>query len=211
MLQSVMSRLAFFCALALLILAVPAFYFMTAEARPIIEDSKLADGLQSSDPNSLLSETSAVEEPVVKLASLTVSSNKPILEILEPLGSLQSDTMSRVERASTLAQEQNFEEALTILDGVHFADREDYAVKFLEARVLAWAGQHERAEGEFEKLRAKYPQDLDILVSFGYLRFYQRDYALSEDIFTEVLEMNPDYGDARIGLERSRLVQNKAQ
>jgi len=102
LLQSVISRLAFFCALALLLLAVPIF-------------------------------------------CLT-------------------------------AKEQRFEGALATLDGVHFADRDDYSVKFLEARVLAWAGQHRQAEKEFKDMRARFPQDLDIMVSCGYLRFHQREY-----------------------------------
>lgn len=212
MLQSVISRLAFFSALALLVLAVPIFYFVTAEASPLRADGNGDVSLQSDNSALDLPETSpetSAEDPVVKLASLTVSSSKPSLEILEPFESPLSEMLTRLEIASELAKDQNFDEALATLDGVHVSHRDDYAVKFLEARILAWAGQHKQAEEEFRSLNAKYPHNLDVMVSFGYLQFYQRNYAASEKLFVEVLNLNPDYSDARRGLERARQAKKK--
>jgi tetratricopeptide (TPR) repeat protein len=199
----------------MLVLVVPIFYVLNAEAALVNGESEEAaashfDDTGLNDAGSGFSKSIGEETPVIKLASLTVSTQKPSLEILEPAKPLHSDTRIRVERASDLAKAQKFDEALAELGSVYFADQDNYSVRFLEARILAWSGNHAQAEIEFEGLRSQYPQDLDILVSFGYLRFYQRDYSESEDIFTQVLAYNPDYGDARTGLERSRLAQNKA-
>lgn len=209
MIQSVISRLAFFSALALLILAVPIFYYINAEASPLNTSAKGEASLGAETSAISIVEAEAAEEPVIQLASLTVGLTKPTLKILEPLGSLKSDTGARVEMASELAKDQKFDEGLTVLDGVHFADRDNYSVKFLEARILSWAGKNKQAEQAFVSLRAQYPQDLDIMLSSGYLQYYQRNYSDSERIFAEVLDLNPDYGDARTGLEKSRLAQNK--
>lgn len=209
MLQSVISRLAFFCALALLVLAVPIFYLMTADASPLRANNQEASTLLADAAAADSTEIAAKEEPVVKLASLTVNPKAQTLEILGSLGARKSDTGVRVERASDLSKERRFDEALAILDGVHHASREDYSVKFMEARVLAWSGRHKKAEQAFRNLNAKYPEDLDIMVSYGYLKFYQRNYISSEKIFGDVLQLNPDYEDARRGLERTRQAINK--
>jgi len=204
MLNSVIARLAFFCALALMILAVPVYYFTSAE-----KSSLTSENTESTVSYAHNTAPSANEDPIVQLASLTVSPTTPTFEILEPLGALPSDTKGRVEAASNFAKEQRFDEALSTLEGVHFEDRDDYSVKFLEARILAWAGQHKQAEQEFDVLSRKYPKDLDVMLSYGYLQFYQRNYAASEKLFIEVLNLNPDYNDAKLGLERARQAQKK--
>lgn len=209
MLQSVISRLAFFSALALMALAVPIFYLMSAEASPLNATPVKAASLQSDTTVSTLTDTPAEEAPAVKLASLTLTSTKPSLEILEPFGSPESEMVTRLERASELAKDQRFDEALSTLDGVHMSKKDEYAVKFLEARILAWAGHHKQAEKAFRGLSAQYPQNLDVMVSFGYLQFYQRNYTASEKLFVEVLRLNPDYMDARRGLERARQAKKK--
>jgi len=122
---------------------------------------------------------------------------------------LKADTNDYLDMAAELAKARKFEEAIETLDLIHASNRNDHAVKFLEARILSWHGKHDRAEQEFENLRAQYPDDLDVLVSFGYLQFYQRKYVEAEQLFVEVLNNNPDYHDARRGLERTRTANNK--
>ena len=207
MLNSVVSRLAIFIALGLMLLAVPIAYLLSAEDSAFKAKSIASAETTSSEEGVI---PAAVEDtPVVQLASLTVVSDKPSLEILEPIGSLKSDTGARVERASELAKAQRFDEALAVLDAVHSSSQNEYSVEFLEARIFAWSGQHRLAEQAFANLRTQYPQDLDIMVSSGYLQFYQRNYASAEKIFSKVLALNPDYSDARRGLERSKSAQNK--
>ncbi len=107
-----------------------------------------------------------------------------------------------------MAKDRKFEEALVTLNLIHSSNRNDHAVKFLEVRILSWSGKHSEAEQEFENLQTQYPNDLDVLVSFGYLHFYQRNYVEAEALFVEVLNNNPDYHDALRGLERSRTARN---
>ena len=60
------------------------------------------------------------------------------------------------------------------------------------------------AEQKFRRLMAKYPDDTDLMVSYGYLQFYQGKNTEAEKAFKRVLEINPDYNDKRKGLIKAR-------
>ena len=140
-----------------------------------------------------------VQSPVVKLASIpteTVLSVSPITpnKFIE----------DQVSMAKYLSAEKKFDDALNALSKLPTADQDHYEVVFLRARILSWAGRHEAAEQKFRRLMAKYPNDTDLMLSYGYLQFYQGKNTEAENAFKRVLEINPDYNDARDGLIKAR-------
>ena len=108
--------------------------------------------------------------------------------------------------AKYLSAEKKFDDALDALSKLPTADQDQdhYEVVFLHARILSWAGRHEAAEQKFRRLMAKYPDDTDLMVSYGYLQFYQGKNTEAEKAFKRVLEINPDYNDKRKGLIKAR-------
>jgi len=117
------------------------------------------------------------------------------------------NTNESLHVAETMAQEQNFDQALAILKNVNAEDQNNYDVKFLHARILAWSGDHDSAEDKYASLQQDYPQDADIKVAFAYLKYYQKDFLQAEQIFSQVLVNYPNYQDAKTGLERVRAAQ----
>lgn len=111
-------------------------------------------------------------------------------------------TLRRLEKAKKLAEAQEFTAALETLDAVPSADKHDYAVVFLKARILSWSGKHSQAEQSFLTLTRQYPQDSDIAVSFAYLHYYQGKLDEAERGFSRVIARHPNYQDAKRGLER---------
>ena len=206
MIQSVVSRLAIFGGLGLVVFAAPALYVSGAFG----EGSKsLTQTVNPTQPQLevALGDETRVEEPVVQLASLTIGSEKPVLTLGHQTDASDEQVRSQMDLASEMAKEKRFTDALSALDTIHHTRRNDYSVRFLEARILSWSGDHVEAERAFDDLRAKYPEDLDVLVSLGYLQFYQSKFLAAERLFAEVLDQNPDYVDAQTGLERARLAR----
>ncbi len=148
------------------------------------------------------------DAPVIKLASLSLdigeSSDKPLGDVARIQEAAPSDTDSLLTRAMSFAQEQKFDEALHLLKSVPSADKEAYKVQFLEAKLLSWAGHHDQAEDLFAALNKAYPQNSDIMVSHGYLKIYQKDYAQAVTLFSDVLSQHPEYEDAKRGLRMAR-------
>jgi len=149
------------------------------------------------------------EQPVIKIASLSLGADNSLREPLSYANLPKTETSDRLAQAHDMATQQKFDEAIAILDNVRPSERNDYAVKFLQARILSWSGKHQAAEQEFIALRKQYPDNPDILVSYGYLQFYQNKYRNAEYLFTEVLERHPEYQDAQSGLDRLRALNIK--
>jgi len=149
------------------------------------------------------------EQPVIKIASLSLGADNSLREPVSYAKLSKTETSDRLAQAHDMATQQKFDEALAILDNVRPSERNDYAVKFLQARILSWSGKHQAAEQEFIALRKQYPDNPDILVSYGYLQFYQNKYRNAEYLFTEVLERHPEYQDAQSGLDRLRALNIK--
>ncbi len=115
-----------------------------------------------------------------------------------------NDTANRISVARNLAEQKQFEKALIILGNVSEGDAPSYDVRFLRARILSWSGQHDAADYIFKGLRAEYPHDPDVMVSHGYLKYYQGQLRDAEYLFSQVLISYPGYSDARNGLNRVR-------
>ena len=136
---------------------------------------------------------------VVKLADIptdTVLSVQPI-----PNTKTLTDQLSI---AKYLAAEKQFDEALDVLSKLPTADQDHYEVVYLRARILSWAGRYLAAEQKFHRLMAKFPDNADLLLSYGYLQYYQGKSANAEKAFLGVLDIDPDYRDAHDGLKQAR-------
>ncbi len=118
-----------------------------------------------------------------------------------------TDTAGLIAHAHTLIAAQKFDQATQTLSRIQGADNDRYDVQFLFARVLSWSGQHDAAEDKFQTLRAAYPQNADVLVSYGYLKLYQNQHSQAEHIFETVLHNHPNYQDARNGLNKARIAK----
>ena len=194
MLNSVVTRLV-----ALIInfsLFIGGALFVSSTDRP---SSTLAETTPETAPLSPTLKASASEAEkqngVEKLASLSVAVNEGTSEAVS-----SPDTEDRIKQANKLVQALDFEEALQVLNNVQESDKHDYKVEFLQAGILSWAGKHNEAEQKYLHLRQKYPQNSEVLVSHGFLKVYQKDYAQAKSLFNQVLEAEPDYQDASRGL-----------
>ena len=160
--------------------------------------STLAETTPETTPLSPTLNASASEvekqDSVIKLASLSVITDNTSETISHP------DTEARIKEANKLVQALDFEEALQVLSNVQESDKHGYKVEFLQAGILSWAGKHNEAEQKYLHLRQKYPQNSEILVSHGFLKVYQKDYAQAKSLFNQVLDAEPDYKEASRGL-----------
>ena len=147
------------------------------------------------------------EAPVVKLASLSVITDYPTGATSELNIDSNMTVDGYLDAAKKLVEAQQFEEALRILDSAPKTSEDNYRIDYYRAQILSWSGNHADAESAFINLRAQYPQDADIAVSFGYLYLYQSKYDEAEHLFTQVLNRFPDYSDARRGLQRATAIQ----
>ena len=155
-------------------------------------ETSLADNI---DENDLIDASPSV----VKLADIptdTVLSVQPI-----PNTKTLTDQLSI---AKYLAAEKQFDEALDVLSKLPTADQDHYEVVYLRARILSWAGRYLAAEQKFHRLMAKFPDNADLLLSYGYLQYYQGKSANAEKAFLGVLDIDPDYRDAHDGLKQAR-------
>jgi len=164
-----------------------------------------ADNTSKEEVHLLALEGNEVSEaPVIQLASLSLMTDYPVQDFAANTKRSISDTDDRLNRAKDLVEQGQFDEALNVLKTVQAADQNDYAVKFLQARILSWAGNHYEAEQTFMALTQLYPKDSDIAVSYAYLYLYQNKFSQAEQLFAKVLTENPDYKDAQDGLKRAR-------
>lgn len=144
------------------------------------------------------------EAPVIKIASLSLDIGETSRDVTQRPMPAPSDTESLLTSAMSFAQEKKFDEAIDLIKSVQDEDKEAYKVKFLEAKLLSWVGDHAQAEVLFAALNEAYPQNADIMVSHGFLKIYQKDYAQAEALFSDVLSQHPDYEDAKRGLRTAR-------
>ena len=115
--------------------------------------------------------------PIVKLASTptpTVLSVRPIAP--------NQNLADQISMAKYLSAEKQFDDALDVLAQLPATDQDKYEVVFLRARILSWAGRHQAAEQKFHRLMEKYPANTDLMVSYGYLQYYQGKNAKAEII-----------------------------
>jgi len=167
------------------------------------KDTKLTE----STSEALIEMDEYADAPVVKLASLSVITDYPVMDDTELTAEFGLTVEGRLKNAKQLAGAQRFNEALQVLEIAPTSDEDAYNLDYLEAQILSWSGDHGKAEQAFTKLLEVYPQDVDIAVSFGYLHLYQNNFDDAERLFTQVLDRFPDYQDAQLGLKRATAIQ----
>jgi len=114
-----------------------------------------------------------------------------------------ANTPGEISRqALNLAGNQQFSQAIALIDAQNTEIRESYDIRFTKARILAWAGDHKASAAEYDTILALYPGNVDVLNGYGYLEYYRGDFKAAERYFNQVLAIAPKYEDAQRGLER---------
>jgi len=152
-----------------------------------------------------LKEGSSVSPEAPSLVKLADIPTDTVLSV-QPITSATSSKVlaDQLSLAKYLSAEKQFDEALDVLAKLPTADQDRYQVVYMRARILSWSGRYLASEQKFKRLMAKHPNDTDLMVSYGYLQFYQGNHAEAEKAFKGVLDINPDYPDAHNGLAKAR-------
>ena len=108
------------------------------------------------------------------------------------------------DHAMELAAENKFDQALSVLAAEPINVQQSYDHRFLKARILSWDGQYEKAEMELNALDRDFPNNADVILTKGNLEYYQGNLKQAERNFLRVLELAPNYADAKTGLENVR-------
>lgn len=114
-----------------------------------------------------------------------------------------------VTEAFSYTDIQRFDDALAILSRVSEADQQHVQYGLTRARILTWSQKFPAAEVEFQRLMDVYPNNPDIMVSYGYLQLFDGKPATAEQYFSVVLRDHPDYMDAFDGLQRAQKLQRE--
>jgi len=186
-----------FAVMSVGVLIFPVSWPFSKDDKAAIPTPALAS--DTSQPETVETDTRDTSKSSVKLADIptdTVLSMRPAIP--------SKDLTDQLSIAKYLAAEKQFDEALELLSELPTDSQDHYEVVFLRARILSWAGRHLAAEQKFHRLMAKYPTDTDLMVSYGYLQYYQGKLAAAEKAFIGVLDINPDYTDAKDGLAKAR-------
>jgi len=140
----------------------------------------------------------------IKLAGIPAAETVLSVRPVNISSQVLKDLMDQISLAKYLAAEKQYDEALDVLSKIPTANQDHYEVVYLRARILAWSGRHFAAEQKFHRLMAIHPDNTDLMVSYGYLQFYQGKMNEAEKSFTTVLKISPDYTDAKEGLIKTR-------
>ncbi len=121
------------------------------------------------------------------------------------------DLTQTLETAQNLAGEKQFSLALATLEASNPADKDEYEYRFLRARILTWSGNYVAAGQAYDSLLKEFPNNYDVMVSFGYLEFFRGNLSSAESQFNKVIAANPGYLDAYEGLRRTYDLRNSTR
>jgi len=119
-----------------------------------------------------------------------------------------SETLAK---AQSFAGDKQFLQALATLEQVSQQDQTQYEYRFLRARILTWSGNYVSAGQAYDSLLSDYPNNYDVMVSFGYLEFFRGNLSSAESQFNKVISANPGYLDAYDGLQRTYELRNSSR
>lgn len=122
--------------------------------------------------------------------------------MLLPLWAHASTPGEVSRQALQLAGNQQYSQAIDLINAQNTDIRESYDIRYTKARILAWSGDHKASAAEYDSLLAQYPGNADVLNGYGYLEYYRGDLKASERYFNQVLAIAPKYEDAQRGIER---------
>lgn len=106
--------------------------------------------------------------------------------------------------ARKLAEDQKYDDALTLLKKLQDNNPDNVELHLAIARTLSWSGNPDAAQIEIDKLSPVQKQNADAKLLQGYLYYYQKDFVKAEKEFSDILAHHPDYTDAATGLEHIR-------
>ena len=104
------------------------------------------------------------------------------------------------DQALELSERQEFSQALAVLDAQPENVKLGYDHRFLKARILSWSGDYRNAEFELNALNRDFPNNADVILAKGNLEYYQGNLNQARSHYTRVLELAPNYEDAKTGL-----------
>ncbi len=116
-----------------------------------------------------------------------------------------------IQSALSLSQDKQFGQALRVLGDVEATDKQEFDYRFTRARILTWSGNYDLAEPEYVSLLRDFPNNPDVMVSFGYMEFFRGNLSSAESYFNKVLATHPTYLDAYDGLQRTYELRNSTK
>jgi len=124
--------------------------------------------------------------------------------MLMPYSALANTPEEVSKQALDMAGDQNFDEALSLINTQEPEIRDSYDLRFTRARILAWAQNYNASDLAYKALLRDYPGNPDILNAYGYLDYYRGNYDEADQKFNQVLADYPGYADASSGLQRTK-------
>jgi len=131
----------------------------------------------------------------------------PQVALAEAEKSSVSDEVMSIKEVMELAYNRELDLALKALNAVPRALHSSYDYKFANARLLTWAGRLSDAERYYTELLSTYPNDLDVKVSAGYFELFSGNLTFAKKLFSEVVDKQPAYIDAKDGLQRVNRIE----
>ncbi|HEX2612659.1 MAG TPA: YaiO family outer membrane beta-barrel protein [Fibrobacteria bacterium] len=110
-------------------------------------------------------------------------------------------------KARGQADAARYDDALASIDSALARDTAFIEAEVLRARIHSWQGNFASADEKLDALRARDPQNADILLAQASSRYYQGRLGESAAIFREVLAAHPGSAEAQDGLARVQRAQ----
>jgi len=114
-----------------------------------------------------------------------------------------ADRDSALKKAEAFLNARSFGQAITICLAELATAPDDYAFNFLLARAYSYSGDLERARQTVDRLLAKYPENVDVLLLGARLKLWRDDHRGAEEGFGRVLQLRPSDAEALMGMADS--------
>lgn len=111
-------------------------------------------------------------------------------------------------QALDAAKDKRFQRAYTLLDNLDGEQKHSFEYHFTKARILTWQQSYPAAEIEYRYLLQTFPNNPDVKVSYGFLELFRGNFEIAETQFNSVLNLFPNYKDAREGIERTQAARH---
>ncbi|MFA8343375.1 MAG: tetratricopeptide repeat protein [Rhodothermaceae bacterium] len=109
----------------------------------------------------------------------------------------ETDTELLYRYARLSAWIKEFDRALEIMDKILATNPDNLDYQMFKAQILIWTPQQlDVAESLLDKVYAKRPNSIDVIVSFGSLRLLQDNPEAAQELCNKAKEINPSHQDA---------------
>ena len=89
------------------------------------------------------------------------------------------------------------------------SDRSNLSLLFLKAQLEQTLGNPDRAEESYQAILKVQPENLDALSGLGGVRFQQRQFASASNLYSQILDLDPDNRVARRSLAELSAAQGQ--